>query len=1697
MQEEKIYINLEEITDGIEVEDFDQNVEKEESVEFITVEKPQELVIEMEEAFAPLGESNETLDHAALNNREAADQHPTKAIIGLDNKLAELSALRNVSSHSGGLAEFRKWKDKNPSGINRVGYFVSIANADGDIVVCNKENSEVYGVTVARSGFCGYQNDEYDFLDSSTSDKANNWQYAQVCLVGDVKVRVNPSDKIMVGDYVLPNEIGCASKSENDIGFRVLSVGSDTLLDKDEKETLAHYVTIALVPQNDNISRVVEKLNGTQINLENVQIEIGNIKDSVTGALNSNINLSNKVDGLEDIFGKLDQNFDSMKSEFDSVEETVNNAESNAALAIEKANLAYNKAAAEAKKAADDANSALASVNGLKADLSVLVSWPEVQVEGEDSGIAGFVAQSNKDRTQLSSLVATVNKQGSDISTIQQINDKNGATIQHLVAHADKYSVGPYSLSYGLSYEEAKGILQPGHIYVSTSSHTEISDIYICQPTEDVLLGTECFFKVNDDIIYGFVSPEALSKSDLLQYSSTMNEIIIGENTIQPSVVTDTTGMIELSCQSEYYYSFEPFDEEGYYGMSYKWGKNPDYDIYEWQFNSYISTSANTVPNAIYKGEGVDTSLIEGDLWYCWQGIEEDNKYLYNPETLYRWDGTRWISVATIDGNIQARSLGLVKQTAKELSSTYTNLRGDMSVIKQDVNNISTTVTNVEGGLSTINQKVDNIYMGTFTPEESSTLGIALNQLQAVTEGRYHTKINSFEGFTTVVGNRRYSQAPSWDEELETFIFDEAYIDDNGKYYFNSEDWDTYCKDVVGGYEVYTIGNTATSSLNSSVSEVKSSIESLAELTTDNSTNITTIQQKVDTNSAQISSIASGEYIVRTNIKTPLTDEEINSLMSSIASRTYAQPPEWRADEKCFEFTDNNSQPGLYFMLNDTQHYYKLIEQDGRPIGYEEYAMVSYGLASIMQKVTENSSAIGMVADSNGIKAEVIVEAINGNSSALISADNVSIHGTTKFSDMFNPDTTTISGDYIRSGVIQSNNYNGKHTQKIGGYTVIDKYEKLAGTPDVGSAFGYKFQENLAYYEYTCVLSKKLTMGYPYWFTTNTYQYRFRPSVDINANTTITFDEYHNRIVFDGGSDTVQEQTSENINSIGLIRVNFQHTNYNAFLDFKQVDSKYYKQNGGGYSVFLSGQTSYINPNGIECDMPNGYGYLGILSEAEYETASDNNLPGVRYCTHNLTNYLVYIDAIKVEDSNGNYYVYGYDLSDLPIENDIEINFATKQSDKEIKVGMTIGTPSLSGYLFELNKNSEDNMYYYILGEDDTIPENTECIIKANDVYCKFTTSVAILKDSVLKYNYYNNILYIGYYKDGLVYTNKQVFYPELMDRLYYAEINPYESYNLITYTDNPKIYICPSSSYGLDGIYDVFANETKLQQIKISDRLQTYENSNYSLLVSASDFTLYPTGEMFGMRLDLMNGTIASNNFFVDNYGNTTMAGKMMATSGYIGNADGGFTIGQRTDVITHVCYNGSIDRGNYWVEINGGIYTFSIPSYTSVYLALEFNLNILQVIVMRDRVQGGTRTNAFNLTHVSTIPTEYTELKINNGYYFLSHKQSSVYGDWSGDPGIYLGPDGIGAGNGAFSVDYHGNMGAKSLYLSEVNRKNVDNSIDYGDLSCGTVQYLKKSGKKADGYYLEITSRTGPVYIPDLVTTKGDLEHWFEIHS
>lgn len=130
-----------------------------------------------------------------------------------------------------------RWSDGNPNEEDRIGYFVTSANDVNEVAIADNTDY-ICGVTVRNDAFLG--------VGASYAD-------CVVQTLGLCKVRFEEGTTFNVGDKVMPNENGIATKSITGLGYRVVGIEDDRL-------------SIIIAPNNDMIHRVkvdIERINQT------------------------------------------------------------------------------------------------------------------------------------------------------------------------------------------------------------------------------------------------------------------------------------------------------------------------------------------------------------------------------------------------------------------------------------------------------------------------------------------------------------------------------------------------------------------------------------------------------------------------------------------------------------------------------------------------------------------------------------------------------------------------------------------------------------------------------------------------------------------------------------------------------------------------------------------------------------------------------------------------------------------------------------------------------------------------------------------------------------------------------------------------------------------------------------------------------------------------------------------------------------------------------------------------------------------------------------------------------------------------------------------------------------------------------------------------------------------------------------------
>lgn len=411
--------------------------------------------------------------HSTLPDRNDPNQHVITAITGLREELDYIESPRVIESNGINVATYYKWKD---TAYDTHGYFVSVVDGD-KIQICN--GSDIFGVVVESAGFIGNQ----------TIPKRDN-SYGLVVTSGLVDVRCELD--VEVGDSVTSNNDGKAAKTTTECGYTVIAT---------EEKHGVNYAVISLGVQACTTDILGKKLNVLSDRVSDVEDDLVATMNAANEAYNKANACATSTKEAVEIVGDMSTIVEDLSGK---VSDTIIAAEQ----ARNLANLASVSAEASRQEAVKVANDALANVNDLLDGLEPISSWGVVDdyitvdtwnSDGKDisktyytkdtklyyfyyNGKWESVSQLTRGAEYLTTYIKNDVATKAEIYTVEKMTEENKSiieksaeSIQSMVSSVDKYSVGEFSQSYGLTYEQAKSILTKGMIYVPTKHSKERS----------------------------------------------------------------------------------------------------------------------------------------------------------------------------------------------------------------------------------------------------------------------------------------------------------------------------------------------------------------------------------------------------------------------------------------------------------------------------------------------------------------------------------------------------------------------------------------------------------------------------------------------------------------------------------------------------------------------------------------------------------------------------------------------------------------------------------------------------------------------------------------------------------------------------------------------------------------------------------------------------------------------------------------------------------------------------------------------------------------------------------------------------------------------------------------------------------------------------------------------------------------------
>lgn len=304
-------------------------------------------------------------------------------------------------------------------------------------------------------------------------------------------------------------------------------------------------------------------------------------------------------------------------------------AESNIISAVNVANQAYNKSQESAVVSEEAIRNALESMQ--KVDEVIEVSNVTTEIASSASQVAA--------QAKAISESAVVHAETLSTTAINRANDAWAKAddvvteVYSLTAKIDQYSVGEYSQAYGLTLEQAQGILEPGMIYAPTK-HI------------DKEIHTEIYAYTNDAEEPKYT--RTFTPGFLYQWSYLPTLQKYGWSTIDKDY--QPTDEINISSKAVYLSFKEP---------------------------------------SIHEGSNFGYWYTDGEE------IEDKNGDLgtYEPYTLYKWERDHWLAVATLKGSVSNRAVSEIYQTTNEITMGVSNTRGCISAISSRLSETEALVT--------------------------------------------------------------------------------------------------------------------------------------------------------------------------------------------------------------------------------------------------------------------------------------------------------------------------------------------------------------------------------------------------------------------------------------------------------------------------------------------------------------------------------------------------------------------------------------------------------------------------------------------------------------------------------------------------------------------------------------------------------------------------------------------------------------------------------------------------------------------------------------------------------------------------------------------------------------------------------------------------------------------------------------------
>lgn len=386
----------------------DENI-YDEFKEAIPVMSGDTMDIAIDEAFAPIGQSNSELNHAVLNNRDIPNQHPIIAIEGLRDELNNIENLKTEYSDEMGFANYYPWEDGGDSKYSRIGYFVTVADRERRIKICT-ESDEVFGVTVVTAGFIGNQDgipDNDDYSKYGTK-KGSNCGVECGLVAHSGVVNVHCRSDVVKGSHVICDGDGYAKvvpEEDGGYGFKVIGI------DWKNGEKYAVISLDASINQLHALGKEALEIRTRMTGLEKNVTTAVNAANQALSKVNEIGEVSQGVAGkVDEIANVVDKNNQQIADTTNKVNQAVQQAQQAQQVAQEISNQVVENAKVEIQQLKDDVSKAQDVANTAKST-----------AEG-----AFLAAQNTKDeiQTNINTIIGDTLKENEEYNkTVIEIQD--------------------------------------------------------------------------------------------------------------------------------------------------------------------------------------------------------------------------------------------------------------------------------------------------------------------------------------------------------------------------------------------------------------------------------------------------------------------------------------------------------------------------------------------------------------------------------------------------------------------------------------------------------------------------------------------------------------------------------------------------------------------------------------------------------------------------------------------------------------------------------------------------------------------------------------------------------------------------------------------------------------------------------------------------------------------------------------------------------------------------------------------------------------------------------------------------------------------------------------------------------------------------------------------------------------------------